>query len=427
MSDVIQIFEHAPLKVGGRFTSAHFDRLVQYNERHGNKFFNVGHNRLHFKNYVGVIQVGNLTIEILPKADREPDSPAQKDKWQRALIEMLHQSGFLKLDSISDAKLRLHASSLLDIYFATFLDEVNRLVHHGLVRKYRQEQGNLTALKGRILFQQHLAKNLIHRERFFTEHTVYNRNNPFNQILRAALDVLARVSTNPHLAAMARTYLLSFEDADAISVCENTFARLHHTRNTERYHRALQLAKLIILNYSPDVRSGREDVLAILFDMNTLFERYVFAHLRRYEASHPARAIKFKPQAHKTFWTTEQMRKSIRPDIVAEIGFGPTRERMILDTKWKIPLNRRPADADLHQMHSYNVQFGASRSYLIYPRVSDNRDITGAFAKTQQPADTLEHTCGMLFLELFDGEKLRKDLGVSLINQLASNVSQTEG
>ena len=64
---------------------------------------------------------------------------------------------------MSDARLRLRSASLLDIYFESFLAEVDDLVHHGLVRKYRQTCGNLSALKGRILFQQHFPRNLVHQ------------------------------------------------------------------------------------------------------------------------------------------------------------------------------------------------------------------------------------------------------------------------
>lgn len=421
MSEVIQVFEHMALPVDERFTSARFDRLVRYNERHGNQFFDVGHNRLYFRNYVGVIQVGNLTIEILPKADNTPSSDEQKRKWQRALVEMLRQSGFIRLDTISDAKLRLRSSSLLDIYFESFLAEVEDLIHHGLVRKYRQTQGNLPALKGRFLFQQHLSRNLIHRERFFTEHVFYDRNNRFNQILSVALDVLARVCANPHLAALARSLSLSFQDVDEIAVTERTFTRLPNTRNTERYRRALQLARLIILNYSPDVRSGREDVLAILFDMNCLFERFVYTQLKRAEAQQPSRSITFKSQVSRRFWTADRMRKSIRPDILAEVGDGFRRERLILDAKWKLPGDGTPADSDLHQMHSYNVQFGARRSLLLYPRVSARGDVRGTFVQAEPPLEAFDHGCGMLFIELFEGDKLRRDLGDAIMNKLVAS------
>lgn len=420
MSETIQVFEHTALPVGGRFTSARFNRLVHYNERHGNQFFDVGHNRIHFRSYVGVIQVGNLTIEILPKADKSPESPAQKQKWQRALVEMLRQAGFIRLATISDARLRLRASFLLDIYFESFLAGVEELVHHGLVRKYRQTRGNISALKGRILFRQHISRNLVHRERFFTEHVFYDRNNRFNQILHVALSVLCRVSTNPHLAATARRLSLCFQGVDDIAVSERMFTRLFHTRNTERYRRALQLARLIILNCSPDVRSGREDVLAILFDMNSLFERFVYAQLKHAEARQPPQSIRFKSQVSRGFWIADRVRKFIRPDILAQIGAGPGRERIVLDTKWKIPRDGRPADSDLHQMHSYNVQFGARRSLLLYPRVSASLDVQGTFAKPEPPLAAFDHDCGMLFLELFDGDRLRSDLGDAIISKLTT-------
>lgn len=418
MRNVLQVFEHTVLPVGGLLTEKRFDRLVEYNERHGNRFFEVGHNRIHFRNYVGVIQVGSLTIEILPKADRAPDSTAQKQKWQRALVDMLRLAGFIRLATVSDAQLRLRSASLLDIYFEAFLAEVDALVHHGLVRKYRQTQGNLPALRGRILFQQQVSRNLVHRERFFTEHTRYDRNNAFNQILRVALDVLARVASNPHLVATARLLAMSFQDVATIAVTERTFSRLAHTRNTEKYRRALQLARLIILNYSPDVRSGREDVLAILFDMNTLFERFVFTQLKQAEGKRPSRGISFSSQVSRRFWSADGMRASIRPDIVAQIASELRQERVLLDTKWKLPGDGRPGDADLHQMHVYNVHFGARRSYLLYPRVSAETDVHGGFFSAEAPFDALQHSCGMVFLELFDGDKLRRDLGDHLISRL---------
>jgi 5-methylcytosine-specific restriction enzyme subunit McrC len=314
--------------------------------------------------------------------------------------------------------LRLRTASLLEIFFESFLTEVEKLLHHGLVRKYRQTRGNVPALKGRILFRQHLSRNMVHRERFFTEHVFYDRNNPFNQILRAALDVLSRVSSNPHLAATARRLSLFFQDVDDIAVSERTFTRLTHTRNTERYRRALQLARLIILNYSPDVRSGREDVLAILFDMNALFERFVFAQLKRAESRQIQHSIQFKAQTSRGFWTANQMRKAIRPDILAQIGSDPGCERIVLDTKWKIPTDSRPADSDLHQMHSYNIQFGARRSFLLYPRVSARSDIYGFFMRPEPPLEAFDHACGMLFLDLFNGDKLRRDLGDEVITKL---------
>jgi len=418
MNDIIQVFEHTTLSVRHPFTEAHFRRLVQYNERHGNRYFDVGLNRIHFRNYVGVIQVGNLTIEILPKADREPESNEQKMKWQGALIDMLRLVGFIRVASLSDARLRLRPSSLLDIYFESFLAQVEELVHHGLVRKYRQTCGNLPALKGRLLFQQHLSRNLVHREQFYTSHVFYDRNNPFNQILKVALNVLIRVSSSSHLAALAESLCIMFEDIDDINVTEKTFSRLRFTRNTERYRKAIQLARLIILNYMPDVRNGREDVLAILFDMNVLFERYIYAQLKWAEEKDTPRHITFKPQVSRRFWTAKGILKTIRPDIIAQVSTESGSKCIVLDTKWKIPYNGKPSDADLQQMHAYNIQFGACHSYLIYPKVNTMTDLEGRFFRGEALPQSYDHQCGMFFLELFDKDRLRRNLGQDIIERI---------
>lgn len=302
MAHLAQVFEHGSLAVGEqRLTLRQFDALVRYNERHGRNFFSVGHNRLHFSSFVGVIQVGQLAIEILPKTERE--ATADKGKWQRALLEMLRQSGLLEVEAAPDADLRLRRSPLVDVYLDSFLREVEHLAHSGLAKRYRLTEGNLYKLKGRILFSKQLRRNLLHRERMFTSHQVYDRDNAFNRILKRALTIVEHLVVRPSLVSRAAASLLSFEDvADAV-ISLQMFDRLRFDRNTERYRKAVQLARLIILNYSPDLRGGGEDVIAILFDMNKLFERFIFVQLRRAEASHTNCGLGI-PLANSLFATT---------------------------------------------------------------------------------------------------------------------------
>ena len=189
MPKIAQVFEHGTLAVGEQgFHASHFAALVRYNDRHGCAFFAVGHHRLHFGSYVGVIQVGNLAIEILPKLDNDPS--ADPAKWQRALLQMLRRSGLLAIESGPEADLHRRRSPLVDIYLDAFLSEVERLTHGGLVKRYRLTQGNLHKLKGRILFPQHIRHNALRQERMFTAHETYDRDNPFNRILKSALAIV---------------------------------------------------------------------------------------------------------------------------------------------------------------------------------------------------------------------------------------------
>ncbi len=80
----IQVFEHQKLRYSdsGVFRRHHFDAMVKFNELHQNKYFTPIHNGICFGSYVGVIQIGGLTIEILPKADNSTSPDA--NLWQNA-------------------------------------------------------------------------------------------------------------------------------------------------------------------------------------------------------------------------------------------------------------------------------------------------------------------------------------------------------
>jgi 5-methylcytosine-specific restriction enzyme subunit McrC len=91
-----------------------------------------------------------------------------------------------------------------------------------------------------------------------------------------------------------------------------------------------------------------------------------------------------------------------------------------MDTKWRIPHDGTPGDADLQQMHSYNVQFGARRSFILYPKIGNQVEVQGRFSQGEALEPSIDHNCGMLFLELFEGNKLRSDLGKGLVKMLTS-------
>jgi len=411
----IQIFEHGTLVVGEPgFNATHFGALVRYNDRHDCVFFKVGHQRIHFSSFVGVIQVGNLAIEILPKAEK--GALADKGKWQRALLQMLRQVGWLDVEAAPEADLYLRHSSLIDLYLDAFLEEVERLTHVGLVKKYRTTEANLYKLKGRILFRQQVSRNLLHRERIYTAHEIYDRDNLFNRILKCAVGIVERLAVRQALAARASVLKLTFEQLSECRITAETFEQVVWGRNTERYRRAIQLARLIILNYSPDLRGGHEHVVAILFDMNKLFERFILVQISRARSAFANRRLRVQGQASKRFWAS----KSIRPDIVADFDHGETSERVILDTKWKVPKDGLPADDDLKQMYAYNLHFGGRRSVLVYPRAdAEQNGNRQPYAPSMGLPPDHTHECATYYIDLFDDhQQLRRDIGAKLIEHV---------
>lgn len=415
--NIIQVFEHQTLKINddNKFDERHFNALKSYGYKTREKYFSIGHKRIKFSNYVGVIQVKNLTIEILPKADFNDDNEETKSKWRDALISMLQECKLIKLSSISNTKLKLKSASILDLYYEAFLTETEKIVRHGLVKSYRIVSENLNKVKGKINFTRHILKNYLNKEKFFVEHKVYDIDNKLNQILLKALVTLERLSHNPKYLIRIKKLLLDFEEVREKNISSSWFKTQQYSRNTERYKYATTLAKLIILKYSPDLKGGKEDVLAIMFDMNMLYEDYIYRKLKvlQHDADYPI--VKVRAQNRKPFWET----RGIRADIVVETESN----QFVIDTKWKVLKSNTPSDDDLKQMFVYNLHYDTDLSILLYPKTI----LTTNDKKPFRNIKFQDKNCQLAFTDLFDTnrESLDKRLGYRLYDELLKEEIET--
>lgn len=309
--NIIQVFEYNSLQYGTEyngvlFKESHFNALVKFNELHQNRYFNIGYKKITFKNYVGVLQVDGLVIEILPKIDQYETNTVL---WQSVLIQMLKVTKKLKVNAVGEAQIKKQNIHLLDIYFEWFLNEVELLIRQGLIKQYYKETKNIKALKGKLEFSGHHSKNLVHKERFYTSHQVYEKDHLIHQVIGQALEIVASMSKGNHLYHHCKSVQLDFPEVSSIHANYHTFNKIPKTRKTAPYETVLAIARLIILNYAPNVASGNENMLALLFDMNRLWEEYVLVRLKQVAEE---KGVEVYGQNSKGFWNGI----TIRPDIV---------------------------------------------------------------------------------------------------------------
>jgi 5-methylcytosine-specific restriction enzyme subunit McrC len=409
----IQVFEHSSLTIGERgFEQQHFTALSKLNALHDYQYFDLKHNGVVFKQFVGVIQAGNLTIEILPKIDRyESEDQENKAKWQKVLIEMLKVTKKLKIQQVGQGNVSRQSIHLLDIYFEWFLNEVQLLIHQGLIKQYYKQTGNVKALKGKLEFAGHIQRNLVHKERFFTTHQVYEKDHLIHQILGQALDIVAHLSKGSYLYGKCKTVQLNFPEVESIKATENTFSKIVKSRKTAPYETALEIARLIILNYAPNISSGSEKMLALLFDMNNLWEEYILARLK--QTVNNRADIEVYSQSLKGFWNGI----TIRPDIVLEKRLSDNKkEVLIIDTKWKNIDQSKPSTHDLRQMYVYNEYWKSTRSLLLYP--SQDTDLE-SFKEFDKITDKDNHQCALGKISILNSEnKLDENIGFRLLKVL---------
>lgn len=410
LSSSIKIFEHTFLPIEGKFEQRHFVALSKLNALHNDKYFSVRHNGILFKHYVGVIQVDGLTIEILPKIDKyESENITVKKKWQNALIDMLHVTRKLKVQKVNEANVNKQQIHLLDIYFEWFLDKVQLLIHQGLIKQYYKETSNVKALKGKLEFAGNISKNLVHKERFYTTHQVYDKDHLVHQILYKALDIVEKCSKGNYLYSKCKTVQLDFPEVKSINVNEATFTKVPKNRKTAPYETALAIARLIILNYAPNVSSGNERMLALLFDMNSLWEEYVLERLKQASFEKGFTVI---GQNSKDFWNNI----SVRPDIVLVKGIGTDKQTFVIDTKWKNIDNTVPSTHDLRQMYVYNEYWKSTKSMLLYPSNTSSMINDKSFVSFEKIENKNEHhACALGKISIFDDEKLDENIGAKIL------------
>ena len=351
---------------------------------------------------MGIIQVGKITLEILPKADKNALQNA--DLWHSVLLDMLRECRLLKVESLSSARLQLRNNSILDLYFEIFLKEMEILVRKGLCKSYRLEQGNQKTWKGKLLFKQQIRKNHIQKQRFFTQHTAYDYDHLVNQILYKALLVLQKMIIKPELTTKLHRLLDHFPPVQEVHITEREFQQIYLNRKLQVYQNALEIARLLIFNYSPDIKSGRHQLIAILFDMNLLFEEYVYQQLKR--LTFEVERLQVKRQESRFFWN----RRRIRPDILIDYKG----ETVVLDTKWKLMKKASPSMEDLRQVFIYCQYFNAQRSILLYPKVKEIKDLPPIPYHPNQ-SSTTSYFCQIQFLSIIKDGKLNKELGVDIL------------
>ena len=390
----ITVFEHDSLRLDRGKQCISLDQLRALQQHYGQigvPYYSLINQGVKFNEYVGVIQVGKTVIEVLPKADKAGVDDENKDEWRKRLIGMLKAVGNFDVKISSESSLKVKPNTILDLYFELFIKEVEYLLHNGLIKQYRKKEGNVGALKGNLLFGKHIQQNLTHQERFYVRHNTYDVNHQLHFILYKTIRLLQQINTNSGLQSRIGALLLHFPEMPDMKVSEATFDKLVFSRKSQSYQKAIEIAKLLLLQYHPDVNKGRNHVLALMFDMNRLWEKFVYRSLYK----HKVEGMSVKEQCPMDFWKATEGKYSSRlqPDIVVEYA----KKTVVLDTKWKNLNGSNPSPDDLRQMYVYHEYFDASHVALVYP--GNNKDVqNGEFHPTKNCASAKK--CSVITLKV---------------------------
>ena len=108
----------------------------------------------------------------------------------------------------------------------------------------------------------------------------YDYIHPANQLILQAISILPQFTKSTKMKSKASVLKSRFPAMPSIKMTDGLFDKLVTDKNLSSYQDALNLSYLILKNYQPDFRCGGHPALAILFDMNLLFENFIYHQLK---------------------------------------------------------------------------------------------------------------------------------------------------
>ncbi|WP_029032930.1 McrC family protein [Salinarimonas rosea] len=326
-----------------------------------------GRTGLRARNIVGVIAAEGCSLEILPKIDGLDGEGAVR----RRLVRMLAVALDLDLAAGRLTALDEQREDLLEILIRLFAERLTEAVRRGMPRAYVPEEGDLTALRGRLDLIRQSTTLLATPQKLACRYDALSPDIALNQVMRAAVGVLAGHARREGTRRLLRELAFVYADVALAPPGRLPFDRIHLDRGNMRWRDLVELAQLLLGGRYQTTSFEPRRGFSLLFDMNALFEAYIARLLAR--ALRPE-GLTVVAQGGRRFCLTHVATGTeafqTRPDLIIRRGDAIL---LVADTKWKRLAPRIDdakqgvSQADVYQMMAYGRLYACPRLALLYP------------------------------------------------------------
>ena len=370
-----------------------FDKLKEFikaNKLHEEpKFFEISKDYVIPQNFIGSINIDDISIEIFPKIPLIKDN---KDKKRKRFLEILEYVETFNENIYENLEIGNENMPILEIFISNFIEEVEKIVKKGLVYSYINKSENIYYFKGKLDLTNHIKYNFI-ENRFFMNFDEFSVSSIENCLIKLALEKIKNISSDMENKAKIYQLLVHFDDIQTSGMIPaHLFRKLLIDRKNGFYKKSLDLAKFFLLDESPYsvFYNDEREITGLFFPMEIIYESYIANKLK--EVIDNKFSIKIQDNSYKIFNKCEVGGKEVKnnitffklkPDIVVE----KEKEVIILDTKWKELKNPEEKEGtynfgiskeDIYQMityiHVYNSKIKnednnkfCNKAYLLYP------------------------------------------------------------
>ena len=302
---------------------------------------------LQAKSYVGTIQTtSGFILEILPKTVKDNDIEKSKQIFMKLLHLLYKLPNYKNIDSANFE--RIKDLEIFEIFIFMFLEEVGIIIKKGIKSDYVGQEDNLFYLKGKLLINEQIKRNTVHKERFYVQYDDYNQNRAENRLIKSTLKLLSNISRDFDNQRKIRQYLEHMNWIELSLNIDKDFSMVKTGRGMEHYKNALIWSKVFLKKESFSSFSGDTVAFAILYPMEKLFECFVEWWLEK-------RYLHLQIEAQNGGVDFVKKLFTVRPDFLIK---KDNQVICVADAKWKlIESDKEFSQSDFYQLFAYKHIF----------------------------------------------------------------------
>jgi 5-methylcytosine-specific restriction enzyme subunit McrC len=313
------------------------------------------------RNYVGVVQFGDIRIEVYPKIFAD-DATENVRQWQLNFLYWLTYCRKVKFPfSFADVS-KLAFDDYLELLIYVFANYTEETIAKQPFQAYQKVEEETTFLKGRLSFDNYTKHNLITGkwQNFYCNHEPFVYDNLFNRIIKYVTKRLLAISENYLNKEKLSEILFILHDVSDVRCTADDCDKVKLNPLYEDHKNVLDLCKLYLSHQVIDMDSEDSRNFCFLVPMEYIFEDFIFGFL---SDKFPWLGIKSQSTDCLALNQGKQVFQ-IRNDIYIP-------NQLIIDTKYKIRsddgLKAGVRQSDLYQMVSYALRRNCKNVLLLYP------------------------------------------------------------
>ncbi len=311
--------------------------------------------------WVGVIKYKNTHFQILPKLIC---NNGDKENILKNLIYMLSYTKKLDIKTSNEARLSTAKNPFIEILIREYAKSLFECLKRLTPKRYVREEDNLNYLKGKIKFTENIRYNSSNQAKFYCEYDEFSENNILNQLFLFVSTCLYNISNDSYNKKTLKFIMNYYADIKLVRFDRFKAEKIKLSRNQELFKKPFNLAKMFVEKTSVDLSKNKFENITLIWDMNKLFEEFVFEIMKKNESELGCKLT--AQRGRKLLVGDTNKKRNTFVDIMIEKING---EKIVLDTKYKKFVSSDDfSNADVFQVSTYCLLHKAKHAILLYPK-----------------------------------------------------------